>query len=425
VVSGGERHVAFRNERLGDRDLVRRLATIPIHPAHVWRDGAEAGLVGSGPYRLARASAPRRLVLERVPDYWARAHGVNRGRFNFDRIEIDFYRDDTVALEAFRADAFDVRFEDDPSRWRSAYAGPAFDSGAIRRVAQEGPHAGTLHGLVFNLRRAPLDDRRVRLALTLAYDFEAVNERLFAGGYQRFSSVFGETELAASGPAGAAERAILRGAGDLPEGALDGPDPLAGLAQPGSRDALRTASRLLDEAGLPLDGDVRVEASGEPVVLEIVSPAPNLDRPLAWLASAARRLGVELRVVQADPTTASRRMLDKTFDLAALSWSPAPLPGTAERLLWHSELAGMDGSYALSGIRSEALDAAIEALERARSPEALRAAARAFDRTFRHTLVMLPLLRSNTTRLAFWDRFGRPEGHGLPPAPLDRWWANG
>jgi microcin C transport system substrate-binding protein len=116
-------------------------------------------------------------------------------------------------------------------------------------------------------------------------------------------------------------------------------------------------------------------------------------------------------------------MLDKDFDLATLSWAPARLPGTAERLLWHSELASAPNSYALSGLEDRAVDTAIEALERARSPGALEAAGRAFDRSFRHTLAILPLWRADTVRLAWWDRFGRPEETGLPPSPMDRWWS--
>ena len=425
--------VTFLNDRPGDRDVIRRIATIPIHPAHVWRDRPSASAVdrpvGSGPYRVAEVNAPRRLVLDRVADYWGAGLAVNKGRWNFDRLIFDYYRDADVALQAFTADAYDLRVEDSPARWRSGYTGPALSAGNIQRTESPSATAGTLHGIVFNLRRSPLADRRVRLALTLAYDFDALNRTLFAGAYQPLDSVFGGTDLAAQGRTLDGERAILAAAGEaLPAAMLADPDPLAGLPPAGSRAALAEASRLLDEAGYPIeDGQRRAAAGGAPLVFSLVSPDPLYDGALTWIARAWERLGLGVSRVQADPASAARRLLDHNFDLATLSWSPARLPGTAERLLWHSDLAESAGSYALSGIASPVLDAAIESLGSARTAASLTAAGRAFDRVFRHALVMLPLWREDTTRLAWWNRFDRPaaEKAGFPASPEDRWWATG
>ncbi len=433
LVAETEDRVVFLNDRLGDRDVVRRIATIPIHPSGFWRDRPSAEAltrpVGSGPYRVAEVDPPRRLVLERVPDYWGADLGVNRGRWNFDRLTFDYYRDADVALQAFAADAYDLRIEESPARWSSGYDGPALQTGEMLRTVSPTFAAGVLHGIVFNLRRRPLADRRVRLALTLAYDFDTVNQTLFAGGYQRFESVFGDTDLAATGPVTDGERSLLSASEDtISPDLLGDPDPLDGLPPAGSREALSQASRLLDEAGYPIRDGRRIDAADNTdLAFAVVSPSPLYEGPLTWIGRAWERLGVGLVRVRADPATASRQMLDRDFDLATLSWTPERLPGTAERLLWHSDLADAPNSYALSGIKSPSLDTAIEALETARAPTALRTAARAFDRTFRHACVMLPLWRDGTTRLAWWNRFERPaaEGEGLPPSPADRWWAKG
>jgi len=421
VTADGGR-VIVRNSRRGDRDVVRRLATIPVHPRHVWENGKPQWPVGSGPMRLEAFDPPRHLRLERVADYWGHDLAVNRGRWNFDRIAVDFLRDDDVALAAFKAGDADVRTETDPQRWRVGYEGPMVGSGEIRRQETATASVGSLHGLAVNLRRPALADRRVRLALLLATDTAEMNRLLFDDAYGTFASVFAGTPLEATGPASDAERDLL---GALPPGAGEDPDPLAGLPAAGSREALRLASDLLAEAGFALAGECRTGPDGAPLSLATVSVSPAYERVLLFIARAWQRIGVTLEIVRTDPASASRRMLDKDFDLATLSWSPARLPGTAERLLWHSALADAPGSYALSGLKSAAVDAAIEALGSASDAESLALAGKAFDRAFRGEIALLPLYREDTIRTAWWDRFGRPaaEQNGFPPSALDRWWA--
>ncbi len=426
----GSDRVRFRNGRVGDREIVDTIATIPIHPGHVWQGGRPqrpSDLVGSGPYRVREAEATRRLVLERVPDAWAADHPVNTGRWNFDRLRFEYYRDADVALEAFLGDSYDLRTEGSPLRWARRYDSAAVETGAIRRAEVSPATTGTLHGIVFNLRRPVLADLRVRRALCLAYDFETVNRTLYFDGFQRFDSVFAGTDLAADGPPTAAEQAILKGGVVGDDGALPfDPDPFADGPQPGTRAGLVAASRLLDEVGLVVRDGVRIDpTTGTALTFGLVSPDPVYDGVLNWLGQAWQRLGVTVRREVSEPTAAGRRLLDKDFDLATLSWTPDRLPGTAERLLWHGDLVDMPRSYALSGIADPQLDWAIEALESARTKTALTGASRAFDRLFRHRMPMLPLFRANTVRLAWWDRFGLPdrETGAIAPSPIDRWWA--
>ncbi|MEM9685188.1 MAG: extracellular solute-binding protein, partial [Pseudomonadota bacterium] len=414
IVIEDENVVVIANDRAGDRDVIRRISTIPIHPEHVWSelgdDAVPAETIGSGPYRVVALDAPRRLVLERVEGYWAQQLPVNMGRWNADRLVFDYFRDASVALEAFRADEYDVRSEDNPTFWQSGYSGPDLETGAIQRAEFQSQGVGDLHGIVFNLRRSVLADRRVRLAMALAYDFESANQTLFAGAYQPFTSVFGQTALAARGSASDAEAVLITQSGaEFVAEALDTPDPMARFPASGSREALAAATDLIAQAGLQYrQGRLIDPETDRPLALQVVSPNPLYERALGWIENSWDRLGISLVRRQTDRAAASRQLLDRDFDLATLSWSPAQLPGTAERLLWHSDLAEAPGSYALSGLKSVALDRTIEALETARSEDGLLTAGRAFDRVFRHSMALLPLWRSSTIRLAWWNRFGRP-----------------
>lgn len=423
VRADGPATVVVETERRGDRDILRTLAALPIHPRHIWAEGRPEAPVGSGPYRLETFQAPNAITLARVADYWAKDLAVCRGRWNFDALEFRYFRDPTVAFESFKIGDADVRLEDDPARWVRDY--PTAETSALRREETPQEGVGELNGFAFNLRRPLLADRRVRLALALAWDFDAANELLFHGAHLPLESVFAGTDLAAQGAAGPGERALLNP--PLPAEALAEPDPFASLPPAGSREALRAASALLDEAGLTLRDGARIDPeTGAPISLSVLSMGPAFGKALSWLANSAARLGIELTPVRADPATSAKLMLEKDFDLASLSWSPARLPGTAERLLWHSALAAMPGSYALSGLASPQVDAAIEALERAAALDALATAGRAFDRAWREAVPMIPLWRSATVRIAWWDHFGRPraETEGFAPSPLDRWWSS-
>lgn len=425
VVVEDDRSFTIRNSRLDDREAISTIASIPIHPEHVWGGTGPVDaneVIGSGPYRIGVFDPPRRFTLERVTDYWARDLPPNRGRWNFDRLQFDYYSDDNVSLEAFRADYYDVRFEDDPRRWATGY--DSVTPHQVLRSEIKTP-GGSLHGLVFNLRRANLSAHAMRLALSLTYDFHYVNSSFFHGAHERWESVFGNNELAAVGAAAAGERALLDGVSEVvPTVVLANPDPFFGLPEPGSRQALRLASSLLEDAGFPVINGARIDATtGDPLRFRVLSPEPFYDPALAVLRNAAERIGVSLERISVDPSSGMRMLLDRDFDLATLSWEPAPLPGSVERMLWHSDLEDQVGSYALSGIRSEALDVSIEAMGRARDVSALKSAAHLFDRLFRHKLLMLPLWRANTIRVARWDRFGTTIGTNLPLSPEETWWA--
>ncbi|MBV6657426.1 MAG: ABC transporter substrate-binding protein [Devosiaceae bacterium] len=375
-----DRTVTFINDGTPDRDLISGLASLPIHPAHrPDPPGPDDLPLGSGPYRLIESDAPSRIVLERVTDYWAEDQGTAKGAFNFDRISIRYYRDADVAFEAFRAGEYDARVETNPSRWRSGYDDLDDASPAILRATTPSDGPGRLHGLVMNLRSGPLADIRVRKALHLSFSAPDAVDRLFGGFFQPVNSLFENTAFAAV---------------DF--------DALADTPPPGTRDAARLASQLLDAAGFVLDGIRRIDPeTGEPIRFSAVSTSPLYDGVLGEVVLAFERLGIELIPQVLEPSIAARQLLDRNFDIATLAWAPGKLPGSAERLLWHSDLANRSGSYALSGLQDPDVDGALDALSAASTLDEAIIAGQSVDRLLRASLAYLPLWRDGETRLAW------------------------
>jgi len=426
----GPREISFAAKGGARRDMVRILGTLPIQPRHFWemRDLSGMGLtppLGSGPYSVEKVDPGSSVVLARDPDYWAADLPVNRGRFNFDRISIAYYRDDNIALEAFRANDFDLRLEKTAAQWARGYDGPALREGRIKRDVIETRTAGEITTLVFNLRRTPFDDRRVRQAISLAYDFDWTNDNLMHGLMEPIESFFGNSAFAARGPASDAEQSLLKPFADaLPGRLFDTPNPGLRDGLSSRRAAFAEADRLLRAAGYTVEDGQRVSgAGGAPLRIDLLNYDPSLIRILGPFARNLERLGIDLRYPLVDPATGTRRTLDHDFDMAVLKWSPRAVPGNAESLLWGSALAERKGSYALAGAKDPALDAALAAMVTARDMDGLKVAARAFDRVLRWRHYAIGLWRKSDIWLAYWDRFGRPATAArYAPSFVDLWW---
>ncbi len=431
VEAAGAGVVTFEVRGAPQRDMVRVLGTMPIQPRHYWdnRDVSDHGLtppLGSGPYEVDRVDPGQTVTLVRTEDYWGNALPVNQGRFNFDRISIAYYRGDSVALEAFRAGDFDLRLENDAAQWAKGYDGPALRRGDIQRDVIELERPGAMTTLVFNLRRKPFDDRRVRQAISLAYDFDWTNQNLMHGLMAPVSSFFGETVFAARGAASTRERTLLMPHREhLPEGLWQSAAPALREGVSTRREALAKADRLLRDAGFIVENGERVsQATGEPLEIHLLNYQPSLIRLLGPLAKTLEQLGITLRYPLVDPATGTRRTLDHDFDMTVLKWSPRAVPGNAESLLWGSALADKQGSYALAGAKDDALDAALREMVAARDMDRLKTATRAFDRVLRWRHYALGLWRKPDVWLAYWNKFGRPdEMPGYAPSFVDLWWS--
>lgn len=430
--------LTYSNSRRGDRNFVGLVGTLPIHPAHFWSEDKLTSRtmilpLGSGPYKLTSADAGKRATLERVKSYWARDHFTRRGRFNLDKIIIDYFRDDNSALESYKVHNQDLRQEFNTVTWSREYKTEALTNGRMIKDSIKSKGPGTLTQLTFNQRRPLFQDRKVRKALALLYEFESANRILFHGLYQKGTNVYGSTPLSATAKPGTNELAILtpflnssdrdRKTG-LPQGILDAGAPEFITHPHTTRQRLREANRLLDEAGLKLQDNHRLDPiTGEPLKLSIVYLNQRHQRILLHYAESLKQAGITLDMPALEPATARKKVLDHEFDLTILQWTPQMMAGTSETLLWGSRLADVKGSYALAGVKDEALDAAITAINRARTYKEMTAATRAFDRIFNWQIHAIPLYRSNQQWVSYWANYDRPKNAAVYNFSLiDRLW---
>jgi peptide/nickel transport system substrate-binding protein len=426
----GERSVRFTFDAPGDREIPLILGLMPILPRH--RLEAETferttlePPVGSGPYVVARVDAGRSITYSRNPDWWARDLGVNRGRFNFDTVRIEYFRDASSLFEAFKAGEIDVRPEDDPGRWVEGYGFPAVADGRVIKRELDTRLPSGMTALVFNTRRAPFDDPRVRRAFLLLFDAEWINRNLFNGVYKRTQSFFERSELSAHGrPADARERALL-----APYAQFVKPEILVGTfrlpATDGSGDNranLQAAHRLLTEAGYQ-SRNGRLIKGGAPLALEFLAQTRQQERLMLSYGRTLERLGIALRIRQVDTAQYWARLKTYDFDMIQWTWSASLSPGNEQLNRWSSKAARIEGSLNYPGVENPAADGLIGALLSARSQEDFTAAVRAFDRVLMSGDYVIPLYHLPKAWVAHWRHLRFPEAAPLGGYDLDTWWS--
>ena len=354
-------------------------------------------LLGSGPYRVTEVEAGRAIDYQRVTDYWGRDLPVNRGRHNFDQLSFTYYRDAGVALEAFLAGEYDLRFERDPARWADAYDHPAIEQGMIKR--EEVVHARPvgMTGLVFNTRRTVFADLRVRAALATAFAFEWINSTYFHGAYRRNLSFFENSDLAA---------------------AVETPPPQE------RRTRLLAADQGLAAAGWSVNDGKRTATDGTLLTFEILLVDPSFERVALAYARDLARLGIEARVRTVDSAQYQARRESFDFDMVLNRWGQSLSPGNEQRIYWSSEAADTPGSRNLAGVRDAAIDALIEQIADAPDRTRLIAATQELDQRLRDGHYVVPLYYAPVDRIAMWDRFDRPSTVPLYGTQLDSWWAH-
>ena len=436
----GERDVTFTFDGTGNRELPQALGQLTIFPKHWWegtdKDGKKRNIeettlempLGSGPYKVKEFSPAHNIVYERAKDYWAKNLNVNVGRNNFDELRYEYFRDATVAIEAFKGDLVDWRMENSAKNWATAYDFPAVAEKRV--ILEEFPinNVGLMQAFAFNLRRNKFKDPRVRLAFNYAFDFEEMNKKIFFGQYKRINSYFEGTELAATGLPKGRELELLEAMrAKVPPEVFTKPysNPVGGDAN-AVRNNFREALHLLKEAGYEVRDQKLVNVkTGEQFEVEFLTNAPLFERVFLFYKPSLERLGIAVSVRTVDEAHYENRLRSWDFDIITFAWGESLLPGNEQRGYWGSEAADQSGSDNILGIKNPAVDEMITNILSAKTRDDVVAATRALDRILLWNQYVVPQWGYGKLRTARWNRFGRPDPmpkYGMAAFPAVWWW---
>ncbi len=427
----GPRLVRFHFTNTEQRELPILIASMPIISKAYYTEfpfdkSSLKTPMASGPYTVKKLQAGRFIAYERVENYWAKNLPVNRGKYNFDTIRYDVYRDDVIALEAFKSNDFDLNEEYIARNWAMGYNFPAFNRGDVIKYSAKHKIPRGMQAFMFNMRRGKFADRRVREAIGLSLDFEWMNRTLFYDAYQRNISFFQNTPFAATEPPSAEEQALLEPYKDiLPPGIMGSvylPPQTDGSGFP--RAQLIRAQTLLDEAGWLLKDGKRVHKdTGEVLTVEFLIRQKTLQRVIGSMKRNLKKLGIITEERFVDDAQYQKRLEHMDFDLISIWWNMGLIyPGQEQLQYWHSMQADIPGSQNYSGLKNPAVDHILSRLVNADTLESLTTASRALDRTLMWEQVVIPHWSITNYRVAYWNKFDRPKRQPEYGLGFETWW---
>jgi microcin C transport system substrate-binding protein len=410
----GRHRIRFVFKRAGNPLLILRLGELPVLPQHYWKNRDFKATtfeppVGSGPYRITKVQPGRQLVFERVKDWWGKDLAVNRGKYNFDRVEVEFYRDSDVAFEAFKAGEFDIYIEHQAKNWFNGYNFPAIARGDV--IKEQIPHKipTQTQGLFMNTRRDTFANVKVREALGLMFNFEWTNRALFSDAYTRSASYYPNSEFSATGlPSGHEWLMLSPWRDQLPPNLFTQPFSVS-KTEGGDipRGTLRKALGLFAEAGWRLSEQRLLNRNGQPLRFEILLVNPNLERILQPYIEDLSRLGIDVRLRTVDRAQYKQRLDQFDFDMILMTLNQSLSPGLEQWQYFHSSQAGIKGSKNYAGVSSPVIDSLLNQLLAAQSRDEQLAAARALDRVLLWQHYSIPNWYLDYHRLAYRNRFNR------------------
>ena len=412
------------------RDLPTRLAALPVlskayYDKVDFKKTTFEPALASGPYKVGKFEPGRSITYQRAENYWAKDLPVNRGRFNFDRITVEYYRDREVAFQAFFSNQYDYREEFTSRQWATQYDKPPANKGLVVRETLPDETPSGVQAFILNLRRAKFQDVRLRAAMDLAFDYEWTNKTLFYSLYDRTNSMFENSSLAAKQPPSKEELALLEPfRGKVPDEVFttvfrapetDGSGRIRGN--------LRKASRLLKQAGYAVRNGVLTDIAGKPLTIEFLLFESSFKRIINPYLQNLKRLGIQASIRIVDVANFKRRQDSFDFDIVIRRIAQPLTPGLEQRNYFGSEFADVPGSFNIGGVKDSAVDALIEKVVTAKSRGELTVATRALDRVLMWNRFVITQWYKGEHNVAYWNKYNRPKvSPKFSTGVLDTWW---
>jgi len=429
-----DRHVRFHfKQGSQNRELPLILAQMSIYSAEDWkdRDFATPNLIppmGSGPYILDKFSVNQYIVFKRNPDYWAKDLPTRKGMFNFDELRYDYYQDTTVTLQALFAGNIDAREEYIAKIWATGYDNSLIKEKKVIKADFLHNNPASLQNFAFNLRRDKFKDKRVRQAISLAFNFEWANENLFYNQYRRINSYFPNTGMEARGfPDGKELEILNKYKKQLDESVFSELPPSPDHSTPkASRESLRQAVKLLQSAGYDfIDGKMTNLQTGEKLEFEVLGNSANgsaFTRVMLPFIANLQKIGIKLKFRNIEPSVFKNRLDNFDFDMAIAGFGVSQMPGNEQLEMWGSQSANINGSYNILGLQNPVVDELIKGLIKSQDKENYEAHVKALDRVLRHGYYLIPHWYSPTQRVAYWDKFSQPQTDVKTGFLPHTWW---
>lgn len=435
VEATSAKRVKFSFSHNDNAELPLILAQLAILPKHYWTQaGHDIGNttltppLGNGPYKIGEVIPGRSIEYIRNPDYWGKDLPINKGRFNFDKIKYDYYKDSNVALEALFAGQYDYRLENTAKLWHTAYDAPAIKDGRIIKEEVKHERPAGMQGFIYNMRRPVFADKEVRKALAYAFDFEWSNKQFAYSSYKRTDSYFENSDLAApdGAPTGDELKILEQYRGKIPDEVFTTRyEPPKNDGSGNMRENLRIATKILDDAGWKVGKDgIRANAQGVRLKFEIIDSNPMFERWVLPFIANMKKIGVEANFRVLDSAQYQNRMNEFDFDMTPLPIAQSNSPGNEQRDFWGSEKADIKGSRNYIGIKDPVIDDLVEKIIRAKSRAELVALTHALDRVLLSGYYVIPHWHSDTFNLAYAKKLAHPQKLSpLSPSVTDTWWA--
>ncbi|MBP37353.1 MAG: hypothetical protein CMI83_02295 [Candidatus Pelagibacter sp.] len=432
VIQENDNKVRFNFKGNTNLELPLIVGQLPVLPKHYWtnKNFEETSMdipIGSGPYKIKNFDAGRTITYELDSDYWGKDIPIKKGTENFGVIQYEYYKDRSIEREAFKSGDIDLFSENTSKDWATSYDTPAVQKGLIKKELIEHQNPQGMQGFSFNTRKEIFEDKRVREALSYAFDFEWTNKNLFYNAYKRTNSFFENSELASSGVPSGGELDLLNDYRELLPQKLfqEEYNPPKTDGSGFMRKELQEATKLLQDAGWELqEGKLINKKSGSKFEFELLLVSPAFERIVLPFKDNLAKLGIDVSVRTIDSAQYQNRLDGFDFDMIVSTFSQSLSPGNEQRNFWGSDAAKTNGSRNIIGISNEVIDSLIEKVISAKDREDLIVTTRALDRVLLWNHYVIPQWHISAYRTLYWDIFDKPSVRPKYSLGTHTWWVD-